>query len=357
MYTYIMKNSKPSHETVIEILQDMGMTELEANVYSFIFKNGGATSRDILRALDLRQPQLYDITSGLERKGFVNVIVGRPQRYEAINPEIIYENREENLKQMRGTFLDWVKKNAPAGYKGEPEIFISRNINGFLSNTLDIIKKANQYIFIHTTLSYLVNFLDYLEEKSRRGVRVFLLLFDDGYEEGFFDEIMKKNIFSNIRYTRIGKFFAVISDESYSAFMPRNILLGSRSEQYGYIFKDDDMTWFLIHNFFSGWFSSSVIDERMPEMPAEYDNQRIAITDIISLKNKGVNKIEVTIDGEYRKNGVPVILKGLVSNININEDVVNFTMKGNDGKEISIGGFDSKIEDVIAHRITIENIK
>ena len=356
MHTYVMKNSKPPQETVIEILQDMGMTELEATVYSFVFKNGGATSREMLRALNLRQPQLYDITSGLERKGFINVIVGRPQRYEAVNPEIIYENREENLKQMRGTFLEWVNKNTPAGHRNEPEIFISRNASGFLTNTLDIIKKAEHYIFIHTTLSYLGNFLDYLEEKSRRGIRIFLLLFDDDYSEEHFNEIMKRNIFSNVRYTRIGKFFAVISDESYSSFMPRNILLGEKSEQYGYIFKDDDMTWFLIHNFFSGWFISSVIDERIPEIPLEYDNQRIAITDILSLKSKGAKDITVFIDGKYRKSGMPVTLNGSVSKININEDVVNFTIKGKDGKEISIGGFDSKIEDVIAHAITIEKI-
>ena len=114
-----MKTFKTPQESVVEILQDMGMTELEATVYSFIFKNGGATSRDILKALNLRQPQLYDITSGLGRKGFINVIIGRPQKYEAVNPEIIYGKREESLKQMRGTFLDWVKKNAPVNYKNE----------------------------------------------------------------------------------------------------------------------------------------------------------------------------------------------------------------------------------------------
>lgn len=348
-----MKNANPHSEDVVQILQDMGMTELEATVYSFVFKNGGATSRDILRALDLRQPQLYDITSGLERKGFLNVIIGRPQKYEAVNPEIIYEKREESMKQMRGTFLDWVRKNSPANYKKEPEIFISRNTTGFLSNTLDIIKKAKRHIFIHTTLSYLTYFLDHLEEKSRDGVRIFLLIFDDDYDGEYFNEIMKRKIFSNVRYTRIGKFFSVISDENYSSFMPRNILLGSESEKYGYIFRDDDMTWFLIHNFFSGWFASAVAYEKEPKLPQKYDNQRIALTDILTLKNKGMNKITVYIEGRGRKDNKPLTFEATVHDIRISEDVVNFTTLWNDGKEVSIGGFDSKIEDIIAHSITI----
>ena len=49
-----------------------------------------------------------------------------------------------------------------------------------------------------------------------------------------------------------------------------------------------------------------------------------------------------------------MLLKGPVREININEDEVNFTMTDEDGKEVSIGGFDSKIEDIIAHSITIE---
>ncbi len=348
-----MKEFNTPQKSVIEILQDIGMTELEANVYSFIFKNGGATTRDILRTLNLRQPQLYDITSGLERKGFINVIVGRPQKYEAIKPDIIYEQREENLERMKGVFLKWAKENEPERYRNEPEIFISRNYKGFLSNTIDIIKSAENFIFIHTTFQDLENYMDILSRKAHDGVRIFLMLFDSDYNEEYVNDIFVKNVFSNIRYTKIGKFFTVISDNMLSSFMPRNVLLSEEPQKNGYIFRDLDMTWFLMHNFFAGWFKASIVFDKTPAIPMEYTNQRVALTDIMALKNSGINRIKVKISGQLRSELKRVEIEGEVSDISIDEDIINFTVKDNGGKKYTIGGYDSKVEDIVAETISI----
>jgi sugar-specific transcriptional regulator TrmB len=348
-----MKTFYDPQKTVIEILQDIGMTEIEANVYSFIFRNGGATSRDILRTLNLRQPQLYDITSGLERKGFINVMVGRPQKYEAIKPDIIYEQREEALRRMKGVFLRWAKENEPKRYRKEPEIFISRNYKGFLSNTVDIIESAESFVFIHTTPHDLKNYIETLSERARDGVRIFLMLFDNGYDEAYADDIIDKNVFSNIRYTKVGKFFTVISDNSLSSFMPRNVLLNEGSQKYGYIFRDSDMTWFIIHNFFAEWFKSNIVFDKIPILPVQSTNQRVALTDILVLKNSGMDRIMVKISGHLRTDWKTVQIEGEVSEIIIGEDIVNFTVKDKDGKKFTIGGFDSKVEDIVAETISI----
>jgi sugar-specific transcriptional regulator TrmB len=348
-----MKTFSDPQKTVMKILQDMGMTEIEADVYSFIFRNGGATSRDILRTLNLRQPQLYDITSGLERKGFINVIVGRPQKYEAIKPAIIYEHREEVLRRMKGVFLEWAKENEPKKYRNEPEIFISRNYRGFLSNTVDIIKRAESFVFIHTTSQDLKNYIETLSERAKNGVRIFLMLFDNKYNEEHANDIFDKNVFSNIRYTNIGSFFTVISDSSLSSFLPRNVLLSEEKQKYGYIFRDSDMTWFLIHNFFAEWFKSNIVFDKIPIPPLQYTNQRVALTDILALKNSGKDRIFVKVSGHLRIDWKMIQIEGEVSEISIEEDIVNFKVKEKDGKEFTIGGFDSKLEDIEAETISI----
>lgn len=351
---YMPVNSVENYsENAVRLLQDMGLTELEATVYTFIFQKGGATTRDILRTLSLRQPQLYDITSGLERKGFIYVISGRPQKYKAVNPLVLYEKRENDLKKMRGAFLEWTKQNEQKIYTSEPEIFISRNYNSFLMNTLQNIKSAKNFILIHTTLDYLNDFLDSLKIKSKEGVRIFLLLFGDDYDRAFLNDIIKQKIFSNIRKLKIGKFFAVISDDFYSSFMPRNVLFNESNQRYGYIFKDHDMTWFLTHNFFSGWFQSLIVDEKIPEPPIEYSNQRIAMADLIILKNNGMDAVEVVVEGLLRTNDKYIQVKGKIEKLTISDDIIGFTLAMSDGKKFTIGGFDSKIEDVIAKNIKI----
>ncbi|WP_075056618.1 TrmB family transcriptional regulator [Thermogymnomonas acidicola] len=72
--------------TVRSILIDLGLTENEADVYLSLIEHGSMSAGDMLRNLNLRQPQLYDITSSLERKGFINAVEGgRPKRFEAIS--------------------------------------------------------------------------------------------------------------------------------------------------------------------------------------------------------------------------------------------------------------------------------
>ncbi len=348
-----MRNGVGKKHEIIGILQDLGLTEIESLVYSFIYQNGGATTRDILRSLNLRQPQLYDITSGLERKGFINVIVERPLKYRAINPEIVYQQRENLLKEEKDIFLEWVNTTAPSNYREEPEIFIARNNRSFLSNTLFIIKEAKEIILIHTTLIDLENYLDALKVKFDEGVRIFLFLFDDNFSENYLNDLITRNIFSSIRYAKIGKFFTVIADNVLSSFMPRNVLLDTKKQKYGYIFKDSDMTWFIIHNFFSGWFKASIIEEKKPRLPSSYTNQRIAINDLLTLKNSGLGNIKLLLIGVLRTSGERIELEGELEYITTEEDLINLTIKAKDGRVYSVGGFDSKVEEIIAKEITI----
>ena len=346
-------DSKFLEEDILKILQDIGMTELEATVYTFIFRNGGATTRDILRSLNMRQPQLYDITSGLERKGFINTIEGRPKRYEVIKPEIIYQQREINLKRMKNLVLEWAKANEPMRYRNEPEIFISRNLNGFLSNTLDIINNAKEYILIHTTLKDLENYTDALNRKSKEGVRIMLMLFDGYVEYGNINELVSSDIFSDIRSVKVGKFFTVIADNLLSSLMPRKVLLDPEAQKYGYVFKDFDMTWFLIHNFFAGWFQGRVLLGHKPIIPYDYRYHRIAMSDMQELVNSGKKNITLQVKGSMRVSGLNVDISGSFNRLNIDNDIANIEMFDTSGKLLLIGGFDSNIEDVIAEEIKI----
>ena len=349
----MQQNKKYDGDKITETLLDMGMTESESSVYKLLLLNAGATTRDILRELNLRQPQLYDIMSGLERKGFINVIEGRPKRYEAIDPEIIYREREISLHQNRETFLKWAIDNKRDTYESKPEIWISRNMKNFKSNTLDLISRAKNFILIHTTLDDLENYFETLEEKSKQGVKILLLLFGSDPALTMDRGLQKFRSFYDVRQVKVGRFFVVIADGSSSSFMPRNVLLGEKEDKYGYLFRDKDMTWFLTHNFFSAWFRGNIVKETIPNIPSRYENHRMALNDIQALNNAGIKNIEIQVIGTLRKKGKAVSVKGKLIYLHIDDEILNFSMSTEDGGNLLIGGYDSNVEDIIASEVTI----
>lgn len=341
---------------ILRLLQDMGMTESEARVYKFVVENSGGTTRDILRTLSLRQPQLYDITSSLERKGFINVLEGRPKRYEPLGAEIIFREREEALSKNREIFLKWASGHGHDEHLERPAIWMSRNWKSFKTNCLEIIGHSKRLILFHTTMENLENFMDVLREKQRSGVRILLMLFNDDIQEKRLAEIAKSGIFSDIRVLNMGQSMTLIGDEFLSTFMPRNVLMKENVEKYGYIFRDRDMTWFLTHHFFVGWFSANTVINPVLKPPLTYSIQRMALSDMQFLFQSGFRTVRLNVKGIYRSNGKSLTANGVVSSINVDHDTVNFVMKTDEGKDLVVGGYDSKIEDLQASEIMITEI-
>jgi len=70
------------------ILQEMGLTESEANVYLALLELGPSLAGRITRKTGIHRRNVYDITERLIKKGLVGYIVKNNRRFfEAVNPE------------------------------------------------------------------------------------------------------------------------------------------------------------------------------------------------------------------------------------------------------------------------------
>nr|MDA8142887.1 hypothetical protein [Thermoplasmatales archaeon] len=230
------------------------------------------------------------------------------------------------------------------------------NWKSFKTNCLEIIGHSKRLILFHTTMENLENFMDVLREKQRSGVRILLMLFNDDIQEKRLAEIAKSGIFSDIRVLNMGQSMTLIGDEFLSTFMPRNVLMKENVEKYGYIFRDRDMTWFLTHHFFVGWFSANTVLNPVLKPPLTYSIQRMALSDMQFLFQSGFRTVRLNVKGIYRSNGKSLTANGVVSSINVDHDTVNFVMKTDEGKDLVVGGYDSKIEDLQASEIMITEI-
>jgi len=82
--------------TIIEVLEQLGLTKREAEVYLHALKFGPSTPSSIANKVDIKRPNIYDIVKSLERKGLINYqLINRKKLIVASDPEKI----EELIKQ------------------------------------------------------------------------------------------------------------------------------------------------------------------------------------------------------------------------------------------------------------------
>ncbi len=328
---------------IVSILQDMGLTENEARLYMLLLSKGVLTAQDLLRNLSLRQPQLYDITASLERKGFINVIDERPKKFEPLMPEAVIESRELTLRKNREFFLRWAN-NAVKSRRENATLSSARNLKSVINNTIQIINEARDFLEIETTTELLDYFSESLINKAKSGIRTLLLLFGSRGEKMDESHIDMFDFLQDVRFVSPGQFFAVIADESSSIFMPRNVALSSDGFRYGYVIRDRDMSWFISHNFFTGWYKGMEIKSSPVRLPATYKSQRIAVDDISKLLNQGT-EINCHLEGIHFNSGKKITLEGRIVRANIDSEIINFILESG-GRTYSVGGYDSQVEDI-----------
>lgn len=337
---------------ILSLLQDAGLTENEAVVYRFLVENGAATTKDLLRKLRFRQPQVYDITTALERKHFLNVLETRPKKFIPESIEAILDQRLKDLKDNREVLLKWAATGNGDGTK-QPAMWMSRNWESFLNNTASVILKSKRSLCMEATPGIVGEFQSAIAERDGGDMDSVLMVY--GVERRKYEsEFLKRDrkLFGEIRYVKPGQFFAVIGGLGAATFMPRAVTLRPVQERYGYVFKDSDVSWFLTHSFFTAWYKAERIYRSRPKFPKRYALQRLAVSDLLILGEEGREGITATVGGSFRKGGQKVELSGTVTGVVANDDVVNFTIES-EGKRYVVGGYDAIMEDVVADWIVI----
>ena len=114
-----MEEPEVLRNSAIGMLKELGLTTREAEIYLTILQRGKVTMKDLMEALDIHQPQLYNVLASLARKGLIRVSVGRPKVYIANDPRSVVETRIAQLEALgRGIeeCLNRIKK-----YRGDIE--------------------------------------------------------------------------------------------------------------------------------------------------------------------------------------------------------------------------------------------
>lgn len=97
-------SSKKAKDSIVNFLEDFGLSENEARVYSSSVSIGPSTIQKIAFEAGLKRTTVYSVIEALRQKGLMNIVItGLKRKYSAEDPErleIVLEERKRRLKEF-----------------------------------------------------------------------------------------------------------------------------------------------------------------------------------------------------------------------------------------------------------------
>ena len=232
-----------SQERVFKTLMDLGLSQLDAQVYVFLAKRGLQKGQDIAQGLKIHKQQIYRSLKNLQNKGIVEVTVDHPARYSAEPFQKVIDlfirakmEDAQSLRQNRDSILsDW-QSIAVGEYEDTSQKFaVIKGRNIIYSKIEQMKQQTRKHLSVMTSIPNLVRVDQFGIIENVLGLPVRM-----GIELRFLTEISEKNL--NAAKSLIKK-----SSKQRSTFKIRVSDLGLKLPNR-MIIKDDDEAMFFINS-------------------------------------------------------------------------------------------------------------
>ena len=87
-------------EMLLKALVSLGLTEVDAEIYLLLAREGPQKGRNVAEVLKLYKQQLYKSLKRLQKKGVINATLERPARFSAVSLEKILDFLIEAKKEQ-----------------------------------------------------------------------------------------------------------------------------------------------------------------------------------------------------------------------------------------------------------------
>jgi len=169
-------------QKIINALKEFGLTDYEARVYysACIAETAGAT--ELSKLSEVPRARIYDILSTLARKGWINIVYGKPTRYRPADFTSIkkkLEDEEKRLKKSKTEILEEI-----ISYSNKEEEATSEAAQDLMLGKEKVLKTIQNWIAASRSDIMIIYFSDAmlkelftsLESKSRQGVKISIIL-------------------------------------------------------------------------------------------------------------------------------------------------------------------------------------
>src|SRR5438093_474045 len=173
-------------EFSVQSLMKLGLTEYEARIYVVLTKMGPRNASEISFLGKVPRPKTYGAIRGLESKGLLRIVPGKPERYIAVSPNDVLIPLVEKLNRETSECVA-VVENLTMAFESSKYVYTEKpfersdlwSVKGrekVYKRVQDLIGEAKVNVFFATTANGLVRLYkahsEVLEKASERGAKV-----------------------------------------------------------------------------------------------------------------------------------------------------------------------------------------
>src|SRR6266567_5512151 len=173
-------------EFSVQSLMKLGLTEYEARIYVVLTKMGPRNASEISFLGKVPRPKTYGAIRGLESKGLLRIVPGKPERYIAVSPNDVLIPLVEKLNRETSECVA-VVENLTMAFESSKYVYTEKPFERFdlwsvrgrdkvYKRVQDLIGEAKVNVFFATTANGLVRLYkaqsEVLEKAADRGAKV-----------------------------------------------------------------------------------------------------------------------------------------------------------------------------------------
>jgi len=154
-----------AQEPVLKALVDIGLTQMDSQVYLLLTKKGPLKGKEIFKTLKINRQQLYRSLKNLQNKGIVNSTLERPARFSAISFENVLDmfikskaDEAQRLQQHRNEILSlWQSAEISESVDASAKFMVIERTNNIYLKVMRMIDETQSQLSIITTVQGLLN--------------------------------------------------------------------------------------------------------------------------------------------------------------------------------------------------------
>ena len=173
-------------EFSVQSLMKLGLTEYEARIYVVLTKMGPRNASEISFLGKVPRPKTYGAIRGLESKGLLRIVPGKPERYMAVSPNEVLIPLVEKLNKETSECVA-VVENLTMAFESSKYVYTEKPYERYdlwsvkgrdkvYKRIQDMIGEAKVNVFFNTTANGLVRLYkahsEVLERAANRGAKV-----------------------------------------------------------------------------------------------------------------------------------------------------------------------------------------
>jgi len=173
-------------EFSVQSLMKLGLTEYEARIYVVLTKMGPRNASEISFLGKVPRPKTYGAIRGLESKGLLRIVPGKPERYMAVSPNDVLIPLVEKLNKETSECVQ-VVENLALAFESSRYVYTEKPYERFdlwsvkgrdkvYKRVQDMINEAKVNVFFTTSANGLVRVYkahsEVLEKAAGRGAKV-----------------------------------------------------------------------------------------------------------------------------------------------------------------------------------------